>query len=79
MAEFSKEYCRVKGIDCQGDFSIMAEFRKLKEGCYIPEICEGFGSIGIARIEGKCKLMFPGENEEIKFVDFQEMKKSFKI
>jgi hypothetical protein len=77
MAEFSREYLQAKGIDCQGDFSILAEFRKLKEGCYIPEICEGFGSMGIARIENKCQLMFPGENDQVVFVDFQEFKKSF--
>ena len=80
MEEFSREYLQAKGLKSQGDFSIKEIFRKVKEGCYVSEICEGFGSIGIARIENKCKLMFPGENDEVEYVDFKkifnEIKKS---
>ena len=79
MSEFSREYFQAKGIDGQGDFSILAEFRKLKEGHYIPEICEGFGSLGVARIDGRCKLILPVENDEIDFVDFQEFKNNLHI
>jgi len=78
MAEFSREFFKVKGVDCKGDFSILSEFGKLKEGHYIPEICEGFGSIGIARIEGKCQLMFPGENDDCELVDFKDFQKGLK-
>lgn len=46
---------------------------------YSREYCQakGFGSVGIARIDNKCKLMFPVENDEIEFVDFQEFQNNF--
>lgn len=53
MAEYSREYFELIGENMPGDFSYRKEFSKLKEGEYFYEICEGFGTIGITRINNK--------------------------
>jgi len=67
MAEFSKEYIRLKDLDMTPDFSIHLEYKKLKEGEMKPVICEGFGFTAIIKEDNTCKLLF--SNGEVKTYD----------
>ena len=63
MAEFSKQWCELNDPEMPSDFDIMDEFHKLKDDCYVPYICEGFGFIAIGRNENdECILAMPVEN-----------------
>lgn len=58
--EMSKQYTELYDHDIKGDFDIIKEFGKLKEGTYINIICEGFGFIAIGKSpnEPNPKLLF---------------------
>jgi hypothetical protein len=59
MAEFSKQWCELNDPEMPSDFDIMEEFHKLKEDCYVPYICEGFGFIAIGKMDDNCMLAMP--------------------
>lgn len=67
MSEFSKEYQELKGLKGY-DFSILSEFRKLKEGYTKAIICEGFGTKAILRENNECIILL-SNNEEINYKD----------
>ena len=59
MSEFSREYYEAKkDFDSTFDFCYFEIFKELKESEIVNEICEGFGSIGIARIKNQPQLLF---------------------
>jgi len=59
MADFSKQWCDINDPEMPSDFDIMDEFHKLKDDCYVPYICEGFGFIAIGNMDGNCMLAMP--------------------
>ena len=67
MSEYSKEYQELKGLKGY-DFSILSEFRKLKEGYTRAIICEGFGTKAMMRENNECIILL-FNNEEINFKD----------
>lgn len=62
MSEYSKEYQELKGLKGY-DFSILFEFRKLKEGHTKAIICEGFGTKAIGRFNGKLVILLMDDKE----------------
>ena len=59
MSEFSREYYEaINDFDSTFDFCYFEIFKELKESEIVNEICEGFGSIGIARIKNQPQLLF---------------------
>jgi len=59
MSEFSREYYdSINDFDTPFDFCYFEIFKELKESEIVNEICEGFGSIGIARIKNQPQLLF---------------------
>jgi len=65
MSEYSKEYLESQGFFKGFDFSILEVFETLKEGEYLPIICEGFGCVGILNQEGVCHLIFQNPKRAI--------------
>lgn len=62
MAEFSKEYSLINGIE-NYDFSYLETFTQMKEGEVYNEICEGFGSIGLLKKDNAPFLIFKIKDE----------------
>lgn len=52
MTEFSKQYCERHMPEKQWDFDIDVIISELKEGYFIPQICEGYGFCYIRKEEG---------------------------
>jgi hypothetical protein len=72
MAEFSKEYCDIWDQGFPHDFSIESIAKDLHKGNYYPIICEGFGSIAIAKDKwGRTKLAF-GSTDDYVWEDYEE-------
>jgi len=68
MADYSKEYT---GVEFE-DFSIKEIFNALAPDTYIPQICEGFGFLAIARsAEGVCQVAVP-DPKDFEKVDWKE-------
>jgi len=63
MAEFSKQYIENFNMDWGYDFDIIEEFNKLKDNTYIPMICEGYGFVGIGKLNNSSEpsLLFDYE------------------
>jgi len=49
MADFSKQWCDENDSDMPWDFDMVEEYSKLKPGFMVAYICEGYGTVGIAR------------------------------
>ncbi len=77
MAEFSKQYCKIKDMGFDGDFDVYEEWSKLKPGYSVAYICEGFGFVAIGKKESGDDIivyMNDWDNpEKSKWVDFDEM------
>lgn len=52
MAEYYKEYCEHENVSIPFDFSYSEIANDLSEGQTIFQICEGFGTLGITKLEG---------------------------
>lgn len=66
MADYSKQFVEGQLMDEQfgWDFDIEDLAKELEERHMIPVICEGYGFIGILRLDGKIQLLFEDENSE---------------
>jgi len=76
MGEFSKEYIDTFNPDgIPADFSIIEEFSKLEEGSFTPKICEGYGFIGITKLNGECKVIFKNviSDNGMDIIDFNDI------
>lgn len=63
MAEFSKQYQENFDFDWH-DFDYEEIFNKLQENQYYPVICEGLGTLGVAKSdEGEMLLAIQSEEE----------------
>ena len=70
MALFSKEYFQSQGLELEGDFSYLDEFRKLKEGEEYLEICEGFGLFGIRHVNKEARLLIDNKGNAVEYLSF---------
>ena len=57
MADFSKQYCKIKDMGFDGDFDVYEEWSKLRPNHAINYICEGFGFNMIGREETGDRVM----------------------
>jgi len=70
MAEFSKQYCKIKDMGFDGDFDVYEIWSKLKPGHAVDYICEGFGFTMIGKEESGDRVMVYKNNS---WHDFDEM------
>ena len=66
MAEYSKQFVERQFMDEQfgWDFDIEELAIGLNEKYMIPVICEGYGFIGILKLDGKIQLIFSDDDSE---------------
>jgi hypothetical protein len=49
MADYSKQWCDENDPGMTWDFDMVEEYSKLKPGFMVAYICEGYGTVGIAK------------------------------
>lgn len=80
MADYSKQWAEINDPDFPWDFDIEEEIETIPHGYYKTLICEGFGFLAIERTtEGKIQLLFPGEDNLIRAVEYEKFIKSQKV
>jgi hypothetical protein len=75
MAEFSKQYKDAIGFDWH-DFDYEEDFNTLEPNQYIPRICEGFGTIAVAKSDnGEMLLAMPLEfdTESVEWIKLEDV------
>ena len=69
MAEYSKQYCKIKDMGYDGDFDVYEIWSKLKPGHAVDYICEGFGFNSIARSENEDRVLVYLNDKWVNFDD----------
>ena len=82
MADFSKQWCEMNDPEMPHDFDIFEEHSRLQPGYSINFICEGFGSVMIAKGHNDEILLAIPDDEDfntINWVDYYDFTKEYKI
>jgi len=76
MADFSKQWCEENDLGMPWDFDMVEEYSNLKPGFMVAYICEGYGTIGIARGHNdEFLLAVDGGNNIVNWVPYNEIVK----
>lgn len=77
MADYSKQYCDKHNQGFPYDFDLDEEYAKLKNGEYMPLICEGFGFTHISKSdEGVRQVVYTNyleDGDDYKTIDFDKI------
>ena len=74
MSEFSKQYCESTKHGFAPDFDVLEIANTLNAGYYIPQICEGYGFIGIAKDDSSNIIFaFRADDNKIEWKKYSEV------
>jgi hypothetical protein len=78
MAEFSKQYQESFGFDWN-DFDYEEIFQKLEKNQVFPIICEGLGTLAVARSENDEMLLGVQDSEDPEYVVWKTLDEAIEI
>jgi hypothetical protein len=84
MADYSKQWCDLNDPEMPHDFDIFEEHSKLETGYSVGIICEGFGTLGIAKGHNNEVLVlveidYPDNNDYVHWIEYDEFISDYKI
>jgi hypothetical protein len=76
MSDYSKQWCDENDIGMPWDFDMVEEYSKLKPGFMVAYICEGYGTVGVARGHNDEFLLALTDGDQYKWVPYNEIVKN---